>query len=352
MNPFNFYKYLPFFLRKKFEEKFIIIESDDWGMERANSIHSVNWMKKKFGENRFSRWTLDSLETSEDLNQLFYLLENFKSKFEYPPVITANFITHNIKYLEKDNLDFIPISKGFNDESEDVRNLYKKGIHNNYIFPQLHGYSHYNLSELKKYFITEEGKESFENKFLAARSTIRGNFAFLQGELSEANTEADKIKDAAKEFNNFFGFYSRSVIPPTFIFDLKLLNILKGNNITLVQSSNRVTSSNKRKYYFPYFQKRKGVFWSLRNARLDPHPEYKFYHEQCIESIGNSFKNKSPAVIDFHRVNFAGRFNPEYRDRTMKELNLLLNNIHGKWPDAKFIHSQKLNDMLWQQETR
>jgi len=352
MNPFNIYKYLPFFLRKKFSEKFIIIESDDWGLERALTVESINWMKKKFGEDKFSRWTLDSLETSDDINRLFDLMESYKNKFECPPVITANFITHNVDHSSKDKLNFIPISNGFNKDSEDNRELYKKGIENKYIFPQLHGYSHYNIDELKKYFSCDEGIEALNNNFFVARSTIKGYLAFLQGEFSEKNSHSGKIKEASEVFNILFGFIPGSVIPPTFIFDIELAKSLRDNKITLIQSSNRLVTTNKKRYSFPYFQKRKGLYWSIRNARLDPHPEYNFYHEQCVNSIGKAFENKCPAVIDFHRVNFAGKFAPKYRDRTLKELKLLFDNIHDRWPDAKFIHSQKLNDILWRQKIK
>jgi len=352
MNPLNIYKYFPFFLRKKFNEKFIIIESDDWGLERALTVESIDWMKKKFVEDKFSRWSLDSLETSDDINRLFDLMEDYKNKFEYPPVITANFITHNVDHSSKDKLNFIPISRGFNKDSEDIRGLYKKGIENKYIFPQLHGYSHYNIDELENYFSSEEGIEALNNNFFVARSTIKGYLAFLQGEFSEKNSHSGKIKEASEIFNILFGFFPGSLIPPTFIFDIKLAKILKDNKITLIQSSNRLVTTNKKRYSFPYFQRRKGLYWSIRNARLDPHPEYGFYYEQCINSIGKAFENKSPAIIDFHRVNFAGKFAPEYRDRTFKELKLLFDNIHTRWPDAKFIHTQKLNDILWQQEIK
>ena len=110
--------------------------------------------------------------------------------------------------------------------------------------------------------------------------------------------------------------------------------------------------SDIKRYSIPYFQKRNDIYWSIRNARLDPHQEYNFYHEQCIDSIGKAFENKVPAIIDFHRVNFAGTYAPEYRSRTIRELDLLLEKIYSKWPDVKFIHSQKLNDILWQQETK
>lgn len=351
-NPFNIFKHLPHLLRKKFDEKYIIIESDDWGLERALNKDSVKWMERKYGLEKLSRWSYDSLESREDLNGLYEILEKYKTKFEFPPVITANFITHNVNYSSKEDLDFMPLKQGFNKQSEDVRDLYKKGINNNYIFPQLHGYSHYDVTELAKFFKTDEGKESFNKDFFTARSTTRGNLKFCHGELSNLNGSDDKIKEAAEAFKNFFGFYSSSIIPPTFILDRQFINSLKANNITMIQSSNRLVTSDNKRFSYPNFQKRKGIYWSVRNARLDPHPDYKFYYQQCLESIGRAFVNETPAVIDFHRVNISGRYAPEYRDRTFKELKLLLNSIHDKWPEARFIHSQKLNEILWQPKTK
>lgn len=349
MNPLRILKHTPHILRKKFSDKYILIESDDWGLERTLNKESIAWLEKKFGKEKLTRWTYDSLETSDDLKQLFNILQKYRDRFENPPVITANFITHNIDYSSNNGLNFIPLSKGFNKESEDVRNLYREGIEGGYIFPQLHGYSHYNLRVLKEYCNTSEGAEAYSNKILPGRSTVRGNLAFLQGELSIDNTEFEKLTEASDEFEKFFGFYSKSIIPPAYIFDIECADSAKKNGITFIQSSNRLLNTKKKRYKYPYFQKRKGMYWSVRNSRLDPHPDYKFYSDQCVSSIERAFKYKYPAVIDFHRVNFAGRFAPEYRDKTFLELDDLLKKIFVKWPDAKFIHSQKLNDILWQQ---
>ncbi|HMS32613.1 MAG TPA: hypothetical protein PKC91_00870 [Ignavibacteria bacterium] len=351
-NPFNFLKYLPHYLRKKFNGKYIIIESDDWGLERSMNSDSVKWMENKYGIDKMSRWSYDTLETPEDLSELYYILKKYSLKFESPPVITSNFITHNIDYSVKDKPEYIPLSNGFNTESKELKKLYREGIESKIIFPQLHGFSHYNLSSLEKYFYTDEGKESFDNGFFTAKSTVRGSFSFLQGELSIHNLESSKIKNAADEFNNYFGFYSGSVIPPTYIFDKKLIDVLKENKISMIQASNRLETSDDKRISVPYFQKRKGLYWSVRNARLDPHKDYNMLHEQCLISIEKAFEYNIPAVIDFHRVNFAGTYAAEYRSKTMKELDLLFEKIYLKWPEAKFLHSQNLNDILWQQETR
>lgn len=345
------FKYLPHYLRKRFRKKFVIIESDDWGLERGIDEESIEWAKQKFGEKNFTRWTLDALETKDDLDLLFELLRSHKDERGGHPVITANFITHNVDYSSKETLSFIPISQGFNSRIT-LHETYKKGIDEGLIFPQLHGYSHYNITELRDYFSTDEAKEAFSKKFISCRSTIRGNLAFLQGELSKKNDQSSLIRDAADEFERTFGFRSRTIIPPTYILDKRVIDNLKQSGIELVQSSNRVQESDKRRYNVPFFRNRSGMIWSIRNARLDPYEGYDFYHQQCIDSVENAFRNESPAIIDFHRVNFSGRFNPAYRDRTLAELDSLIKKILLKWPDVTFIHSQKLLELIWQQKTK
>ena len=228
-------------------------------MERALSQDSIKWMEKKYGKDKLSRWSYDSLETPEDLKELYDILNKYRSKFEFPPVITANFITHNVDYSSTDELRFIPLSGGFNIENKRLEELYIEGIKNEIIFPQLHGYSHFHLNALKDYFDSDEGRESFKNNFLAAKSTIRGNLSFLHGELSLKNPDSGKLKEAAEEFKKYFGFYSKSIIPPTFIFDKELTSVLKESRISLVQSSNRLESSEDKRLSIPYFRKSKGL---------------------------------------------------------------------------------------------
>lgn len=352
INPFNIKKHLPHFLRNKLTQKYIIIESDDWGLERALMNESIEWMKNKYTAEKLSRWSYDSLETCEDLDKLYGVLIKYKNKFEMPPVITANFITHNVDYASADTLKFRSLSDGFNNSDDDLKKKYTEGIEHGLIFPQLHGYSHYNLSESVKYFNTPEGRESFENKFFYAKTTIKGNLKFLHGEFGAGNLKHNYLNIAAEEFKKYFGFYSSTLIPPTFIFDREYIDELKKNNIGMIQSSNRLVTSEGERYRFPYLQNRKGIFWSVRNARLDPHSSYGFDHKQCVDSVGKAFQYNLPAVIDFHRVNFAGRFAPGYRADTLKELDLLFENIQLKWPDSKFINSQNLNEILWQQKTK
>jgi hypothetical protein len=338
--------YLCFHLRKKTNRKLIIIESDDWGLERALSEKALCWMKERFGESNFTRWSTDALETREDLELLYNVLEDFKPKFDLPPVITANFITHNVDYSSPHELKFLPITEGFNEQSEDVRHFYKVGIEKRYIYPQLHGYSHYNISQLEKYFVTREGRAAFQKTFLYARSTIRGNTSFLHGELDRSNEEVGRLLEGIDVFERMFGYHPVSFIAPTFILDTCFLDSLRDNRIQILQAGNRLVNSRKKRLFYPPLRKRNGLLWSIRNVRLDPHRDYGFDAQKAVADIDRAFENNLPAVIDFHRVNFSGKYNPSYRNETISQLRSLLHSIYKKWPEASFLTSDQLKEAL------
>jgi hypothetical protein len=303
-------------------------------------------MKQKFGEGNFTRWSTDALETKDDLELLYSVLEDFKTKFEFPPVITANFITHNVDYSSRDELKFRPLTEGFNEQTEDVRHFYKVGIEKKYIYPQLHGYSHYNLTQLEKYFDTPEGRDAFHETFLFARSTIKGNTSFLHREVDGSNGNAGKLATAIDVFKGMFGYHPISYIAPTYIIETSFLHVLRDNRIQILQAGNRLVNSRKERHFYPLLRERKGLLWSIRNVRLDPHRDYGFDASRAVADINNAFENKLPAVIDFHRVNFAGKYNPTYRSETISQLRSLFDSIYKKWPEACFLTSNQLKEAL------
>lgn len=335
---------LAFYLRKRVQGKYIIIESDDWGLERAKHDEAIAWVEHKYGRDNFTRWTTDALETQEDLQELFYVLNSYKGKFERPPVVTANFITHNVDRDHSGNVIYRPLSQA----SDLLLNLYREGIKQNLIYPQFHGFSHYNTVALKAYSQTQESDEAFGHGFMLARTTIKGHLSFLQGEYSIENVHAvQQFHLGMNEFKNVFGFEPTSFIPPTYIFDRKYFALLNQSPIKYLQAGNRIFNSKRERYIFPIMRKRKGILWGTRNARLDVHPDYNFDYHHCLRNVERSFQQQLPAVIDFHRVNFSGRFQPSYRAQTIKQMQLLFDSIYQRWPEAEFISSNQLIEKVY-----
>tara|TARA_B100000579_G_C22725390_1_gene801470 strand:- start:104 stop:1177 length:1074 start_codon:yes stop_codon:yes gene_type:complete len=331
---------IPFYLRRRFTKKYIVFQSDDWGMEQAKSIEGINFIKKKFGKENFTRWTTDSMETTDDLSLLFELLMRYKSSFKNPPNITANFITHNINYNSNTHLSFISL-KDYLKKNKELADIYAVGMKNKILSAELHGYCHNDIKKLDDYFHTKEGQLLFENGFFVGKGTLRGSLNKFRSEFVNSNKWIkSKFLQSKAEFQRFFNFLPISIIPAHFIFENNFVGLLYKNGIKAIQATNWLKNSRNKTFKNPYFRKFKNLIWLPRNARLDPHPDYNHNAYSCLKNIDIAFKNKSPAIIDFHRVNIAGRFNEKYRDRTLKELGIVFDNILKYWPEVEFVSTK------------
>ena len=337
INPLNLYKYLPLLLRKRFKQKYIIIESDDWGLQGSIDDTGIRFLRKNYQKESFTRWTTDSLETVEDLELLFDVLNKYKYEFECPPKITANFITHNIDYDKKTELSFTPLNQLLI-KNKILKKKYFEGINGGIIYPQLHGYCHYNIDTLRDFYLTDEGRKLFDQGFLTGQNTLKGSSPKFRSEFSKFNFDVkEKLKISIDEFNNVFNFSPESIIPPHFIIEAPCLDLLTGYGIKAIQASNRLINFKGDRYRKIFFRKQNNIHWMPRNVRLDPHPDYNYYSKDCISQIDKAFSLKMPAIIDFHRVNISGRFNSNYRDKSLNELDIVFKIVKAKWPDAKFI---------------
>jgi hypothetical protein len=339
---------ISFYLRKKIKTKCIVLESDDWGLERAKDEFALQKVIEKYGKQYISRWTTDSLETVEDLDSIFELLNRYKERFENGPILTANFITHNLDYSSKGELQFRAISDGFNFGESELFKKYKEGINRKIFMPQLHGFSHYNVSLLEQDFKSPDFIDDLEVGFPLAKSTIKGRLSIYRSECFDPNFQKNFVQ-AVKVFKDVFGFYAKTFIPPNYIYNQKENFVLSNNNIELLQSGAQLTSSEGKNFISPLFRKKKKLIYSERNARLDTHVDYNFPANQCINSIETAFLNKVPAIVDIHRANFSGKFTPETRQRTLEELDKVFRYLSQKHPDAEFISSdiliKKLNSI-------
>lgn len=341
------FRYIPFYLRKKTDAKLVVIESDDWGLQRATSNASLEWVASKYGKENFTRWTTDALETTEDLGLLFDLLKSYKNDFLYAPIITANYITHNFDYDSKDKLQLKPIEISIKQENPELYQMVLSGMKDKVFHPQLHGYCHFNFALLQNYFNSEEGKEEYANDYFLAKSTIKSHLTYLEGESIKANSNfIDQLGKAQEVFFKTFGFYSESFIPPRHIIDRNLVRELGNYHIKFLQGGNVLLNSNSRRYYVPFYSKFLAQSWLARNCRLDSHRDYNFGADQCINKIEIAFRNKLPAVIDTHRVNYSGCFTPVERDKSLEELKKVLNYLKQKHPEVLFISSDKVMDYI------
>ena len=77
----------------------------------------------------------------------------------------------------------------------------------------------------------------------------------------------------------------------------------------------------------------------------------KTYGAWMVPSFGyrvmrEVFKNGRPAIIGTHRVNFMGSLDENNRKNNLRQLKMLLNAIMEKWPEAEFMTTDQLGDII------
>lgn len=337
-----------------FKEKFVVIESDDWGSFRSTK-EGLNALKENFSiEELDSYQKYDCLESVDDLGALYEILSKHKDSTGRSPIITANYIMRNVKSFDKNTQNFE--YEHFLDSYAN-KNLMKKeieeGIKSGVWYPQLHGLIHFNSSLLKKEIQQDKKVElALKNKMIGICS---GNFKGMDT-FADEEAENTNLKLASKIFEDTFGYKSLSYVFPCYTWTKDKEKELDESGIKVIQTSmfQFIPNKNKTKikmHYIAEKNKLKQKFF-VRNCQFEP-SKYGQSHDSlikckndCLKEIEQAFKNKKPAIICSHRCNYVGGIDTNNRELNLKLLDSLLSDIIKKYPDVKFVTSVELYKKL------
>ena len=105
-NVYNLYaRILEKYKAVKIDQKVVVIESDDWGSIRTSNRKAYNTLVQDGYDMSKSPYTLDALESNEDLNKLYSVLNSVSDSQGNPACFTANMIMANPDFMaiEKNN---------------------------------------------------------------------------------------------------------------------------------------------------------------------------------------------------------------------------------------------------------
>lgn len=344
--------------------KIVVIESDDWGSIRMPNKEVVSKLKKYgFQVEKCAYMQNDSLESNEDMECLFDIIEGRKRK----PVITANFLTSNPDFerirqtnFEQYHFESLEKTLAAYPNHNNVKKLWLEGLSNKYFVPQLHGKEHLNtnvwMNDLRNG--NEETLYSFDlNVFGVSANTIkipRQSYQAAFGKDSGGYQEKKEILTAAyKQFYDLFGFYSKTFIAPNYTWDDEIESILTKLGVTHYQGAQaqrlyypRKSKVEIKRHYLGERNKFKQKYL-IRNVTFEPFSnQSKDWVSSALKEINNAFLWKKPAIISMHRVNFIGSINPENRKRNLALFELLLDEIEKKWPEVEYISSDELAKLI------
>ena len=354
----------------KTNARILVIESDDWGSLRTESLAQRDLLDSIGTDVQKNRYVqLDGLANEDDLSALFETLSTVKNNQGNSPVLTANVCTANpdfdkIQAEGYENFHFEPFFKTIHrkDKGKAVLKLWEEGRAKSLFHPQLHGREHLHalgwLAELRngnKDLLKAFELETWGIPYKAIIQQRREN---LQAALdlyhlpNEEEFQAEWLKDSAKIFEDFFGYKSRSFIPPAYVWHSRINQTLQEIGVESLQGIKLQYQPKKKGYkrkmrYMGEKDHKHQIRYFPRNVFFEPSllPN-KDWHSETLSGIEKAFANKQPAIIGSHRINFIGKLEESNRTRNLKTLKAILNEVVKKYPDVQFVSSDRLLEFI------
>lgn len=342
--------------------KIVVIESDDWGSVRASNADVVKKLTERYPHFVKSKFfSNDGLERTDDLEILFETLSKYKDHKNNSPVITALALTANPDFdaiAGSGDYQSESILKTYNDYGENkLMELWKtQGIGHNLLYPQFHGKEHLFPGRYMRRIANTEDVEyaAFSNRSIYGgdNTTRDTNFlaAFEYHNAEDMRTIEKRTAEGLDEFEELFGFRSKSFCPSQSVYGDHIFPVLKDNGVKVIQAGQQSVPVNlKLKMVNNYWGHRtsNGLIFTRRNCTFEPYKSPTADHVgQCLKEIEIAFRWGKPAVINSHRINYTSRISPDIRDRTLSDLERMLKAIITKWPEVEFINSAELAQIM------
>ncbi len=348
---------------ERINDKLLVIESDDWGAIRTPSKQAIQAFESQGMNLSKSMYKVDSLASTEDLEYLFDLLLSIKNANGEHPIITANSIMANpdferIKASDYKQYYFEPFTETYKKYPKHHQNLaiLKKGIHEHIYRPQFHGREHLNIVRWMKAL---QSGDPFVRYTFDWGCTYSGkeDYAFMEAydwnDIMEVSLHKRIIEEGMEIFKKTFGFQPSSFIAPCYNWDSKIESTLGELGIKWIQGmSNQLAPTGS----FGQYKRVKHVFgernkfgsrYNIRNVFFEPvtNPTID-WTDHAMAGINAAFLFQKPAVISTHRINYVGYIDPKNRENGLRQFKLLLQKIIKRWPEIKFISTDKLSEYI------
>jgi hypothetical protein len=347
--------------------KLIVLESDDWGSIRTRSNWDYDQMLSKglnVDKSNFTKY--DCLESNDDLDRLFNLLKSYKDVNGNNPVFTPMCVVANpdfdkISSSNFENYFFEPFTETCKkyQNQDNVINLWRIGIKEKIFIPQYHGREHLNsqrwLRALKK---SDKGVQiSFEHGSIGSSQISGENIpeylaAFDPEYIEDVETYKEILISGADLFNKLLRYYPSHFVasnkPEPKVLE-ETLNLIGIKSLIRYKFHNYPNGNGTTTKEINWLGKKNkfGQLALTRNCGFEPSdPSISDWYSSCMKDIEIAFFWSKPAVVSTHRVNYVGGLDQSNADLGLNALDNLLKGILKRWPDAEFITSVELGNLI------
>ncbi len=351
----------------KTNRKIIVFSVDDYGNVRLNSAQARKNMDAA-GMKVYSRFdALDTLETRQDLEQLFEVLSSVKDKNGRHAVFTPFALPCNIDFekMEADNYEtfhFETLPNTYNKLAVEqpeayvgAWDLWKYGIAKGLLKPQFHGREHLNLTvfndKLKKrdeHLLTALKNKSYTSISDEEYPSMSAFAALDFWDVKENEALKPILKEGLDYFEEVYGYRSTYFTPPVFSIHHSLFKVLQSNGVkfldlALLRAEHQGLNVYKKSFNYIGKKTADGLTVMVRNVVFEPTEDRGIdWVNYTMKQIETAFRWKKPAIISSHRVNFCGHIDPQNREKGLAALKNLLDAIVKKWPDVEFMAADEM----------
>jgi len=352
------------------DRKLVVIESDDWGSIRMPSGKTYLDLQEAGLDLVSDEGALfnkfDTLATADDLSALFSILESVRDSSDRPGVITPVSVMANpdfdkIRQSGFTRYYFEPFTETLRRYSgcENSFTIWQEGIKRRLFVPQFHGREHLNVRVWMKALSggNKTAMTGFDHAFWGM--TTRGEHgigvefqaAFDFTDQSDLPYHREVLSGGLKLFADLMGYNASYFAPPNGPFSSSLEPLLAENGIEYlsmprIQSEPAGNGKTGRRFHWIGKRTRAGLTIITRNSFFEPVVPGIDWVDRCLYDISVAFRWKKPAVISSHRVNFVGGLSRQNRDQGLNRLHELLKAIMKLWPEAEFVTSKELGDII------
>lgn len=350
------------------DRKIVVIESDDWGSIRMKDHDAYqSLLKKGIRVDRSQYDSIDSLESKNDLELLFNLLDSIKYGDDQKPIFTFNTVMQNPDFekIRSNNFEKF-IGENFRDSykkyyNDDYFYLWESAMCEGLMFPQFHAKEHLNallwLGDLRTGHA--ETTIAFDHSFFGLKtqtgSPNRNHYlgTYYAENQDEFDYVAKGLVKGLELFEDTFGIKSETFIACNYFWPTELEKILSDNDVKGLQGQRIQLAPdlvsgklNKIRHYTGQINKYRQTYM-VRNVVFEPYlnPDLNWDKLALIE-IENAFKWKTPAIISTHRINYVGQMSSTQRDKNLKHLENLLRALINSHPDVIFMSSSELSSSI------
>jgi len=349
-------------------DKILVIESDDWGAIRTSTPEAYKWLKNNGYEMQKSRWSVDALESDDDLTALFDVIKNFKDSRDRPVCITANMIMANPNFdairtdkFNKYYYEPVALSLAKSPLRKSVTKLWRAGLAQRFFYPQFHAREHVRWWQWLKALQNNspEVLQTFDLNMcgvpLASSKENQSFYAPLyldDNALAKENINLQEIINQGIElFEAQFGFRSLSTVAPNvtwtdsaeIIWADKGIRYIQGGFMQYLPKGNDVKIV---AHHLGEKSRRVGTYL-VRNVTFEPDKSRnENYWTSSFKQIKRALSFNVPAIISSHRVNYVGGIDESNRKYGLAQLRKLLTAVQAEWPDVYFLSSPELGYMI------